>query len=170
MIKAFLANTFNLFFSSSTEQTRPVVSTAAPTPSAHEQLMMAAKAGDCNSIRKLVLQINGPKINQPDKDGNTALHHAIYSGHFNAVSLLIELGSDVRQPHGDKTPQQMAKEKGIEAITNKINDRLDPSQMSDKTTKLYFEILDSMNQNRASLKRQQEQRLQNTREGERLSL
>ncbi len=61
---------------------------------AFERLMEAAKQGNVEAVRALVLS-HGEIINQRDEVGATALHHAAFGGHRAVVRLLVEQGAEI---------------------------------------------------------------------------
>lgn len=60
---------------------------------------------------------NGANINQQDKQGKTALHHAVERDHLENLALLMRAGADclIKDHHG-KTPTERAVENGSAAI------------------------------------------------------
>lgn len=72
-------------------------------------LCNAAASGDTNTVNALLAR--HPRLtNQPDEDGQTALHHAACAGHNDTVTSLLALGADVnRQTHRQQeTPLHLA--------------------------------------------------------------
>lgn len=69
----------------------------------------AAASGDTDTINALLAR-HPQLINHPDKDGQTALHHAACAGHSETVATLLALGADVnRQTHRrQETPLHLA--------------------------------------------------------------
>ncbi|XP_033109059.1 oxysterol-binding protein-related protein 2-like isoform X2 [Anneissia japonica] len=61
---------------------------------AEKQLLAAAREGDIEGLKQLVLSINPPNINCSDANGNTPLHCASYRDHKEAAVLLLQCGID----------------------------------------------------------------------------
>ncbi|XP_071962881.1 oxysterol-binding protein-related protein 1-like isoform X2 [Antedon mediterranea] len=57
-------------------------------------LLAAAREGDVESLKQLVLSGNPPNINCSDANGNTPLHCASYRDHKEAAVLLLQCGID----------------------------------------------------------------------------
>lgn len=69
---------------------------------AKSQLMEAASKGEINTVKKL--QSERININEKDKNGATALMHAIWSKKPEAAKYLIEAGADVNAKDNYGTP------------------------------------------------------------------
>jgi hypothetical protein len=69
---------------------------------AKSQLMEAASKGEINTVKKL--QSEGININERDKNGATALMHAIWSKKPDAAKYLIEAGTDINAKDNYGTP------------------------------------------------------------------
>ena len=59
-----------------------------------EKLIEAAKSGNVSDVRAIA-QRPAELINQRDKLGATALHHAAFGGHRDVVRALVENGADI---------------------------------------------------------------------------
>jgi hypothetical protein len=59
-----------------------------------EKLIEAAKSGNIADVRAIAQQ-HAEVINQRDKFGATALHHAAFGGHRDVVRVLVEHGAEV---------------------------------------------------------------------------
>lgn len=59
-----------------------------------EKLIEAAKSGNVADVRAIA-QRQAELINQKDKLGATALHHAAFGGHRDVVRALVEEGADI---------------------------------------------------------------------------
>ncbi len=69
---------------------------------AKSQLMEAASKGEINTVKKL--QSEGTNIDERDKNGATALMHAIWSRKPEVVKHLIETGADINAKDNYGTP------------------------------------------------------------------
>jgi ankyrin repeat protein len=56
------------------------------------ELATAAEAGDVAAVRALI--DGGAVVDQKDRSGRTALHHAARRGHLDVLELLLEHGAD----------------------------------------------------------------------------
>ena len=65
-----------------------------------EKLIEAAKNGNVADVRAIA-QRHAELINQRDKLGATALHHAAFSGHRDVVRALVERGADINAADGE---------------------------------------------------------------------
>ena len=65
-----------------------------------EKLMEAAKRGDVEDVRAIVLS-HAELINKRDEVGATALHHAAFGGHRLVAQLLVQHGADINAPDAD---------------------------------------------------------------------
>ena len=73
-------------------------------------LMIASKKGLLNVVTFLI--VHGAKVDQQDKNGKTALHHAVHSR--DVLSCLIKNGADVNACTNDNcTPLMRASKKGL---------------------------------------------------------
>jgi len=80
-------------------------------------LMLAAEKKQTETISLL---LNHPKINiyQTDSDGNKALHYAAEGNHQEGVKMLMKKGSSIKDKNcSQKTPLQLAQEKGFQALS-----------------------------------------------------
>lgn len=59
-----------------------------------EKLIEAAKSGNAADVRAIA-QRHTELIDQKDKFGATALHHAAFGGHRDVVQALVEQGADI---------------------------------------------------------------------------
>jgi uncharacterized protein len=66
----------------------------------------------------VALIAGGADVNALGEDGNTALHWAARNGNMDMAKLLLEHGAqtDIREDLFDKTPRELAKLNGHEAI------------------------------------------------------
>lgn len=75
-------------------------------------LIDAADKGNIRAVTKICNE--GTDVNEPDKDGETALMHAAFWGYAKVVKLLIEKGADVNKqiPYYGFTALMKAAEEG----------------------------------------------------------
>ena len=84
---------------------------AGPDAFGRSPLWWAARSGDLETVRGLVLQQSD--VNAPDHDGETPLHAAIRGGNAAVVQLLLERGADPNRPAiYDVTPLMLASAAG----------------------------------------------------------
>lgn len=65
-----------------------------------DDLIAAASSGALDSV-KAILEAGTGLVNQKDRTGATALHHAALNGHKDIVRLLIERGADPNSRDGE---------------------------------------------------------------------
>lgn len=65
-----------------------------------EKLIEAAKRGNVAEVRAIVHR-HAELINQRDKLGATALHHAAFGGHRAVVQALVEQGAEINAADGE---------------------------------------------------------------------
>jgi len=82
------------------------------TSSMAEDINEAAKTCDIVQLKKMLTE-DPTRVNSPDKDKMTPLHHAVDAGKLEAASLLIRMGADINVVNFKKeTPLHIAAYKG----------------------------------------------------------
>ncbi|CVK85056.1 related to HYP2-translation initiation factor eIF5A.1 [Fusarium mangiferae] len=90
---------------------------ASPTAQLEEPFISLLNAAAEGSIEKLEqLFQNNVKLNRRDRLGYTALHEAVYFGHFSAVEFLVANGANVNAivTYGGDTVLHVAVQKGLQ--------------------------------------------------------
>ena len=80
-------------------------------PDPKKEILRAAKSGNEAAVKAL-LKIDAELIDARDKDDSTPLHCAVWKGHLEVVSTLLDAGADVnalnRNDHWGNTPLHAA--------------------------------------------------------------
>src|SRR5258705_6744289 len=80
-------------------------------PDPAKEIIKAAKSGDAERVRVLLAN-DKSLVNARDKDASTPLHCAVWKGHQQVASLLIEAGADINahneNDHWGTTPLHAA--------------------------------------------------------------
>ncbi len=83
------------------------------------QLGIAVRNGDIDQIKYLIKQ--GADVNARDRNGNTALHGAVYKGHKEIVNLLLVREADINaKNYKQETVFHLAALKGHTAIVKAL--------------------------------------------------
>lgn len=79
-------------------------------------LMIAAMGGNAEQVRSVLAA--GAVVDEPDRDGRTALTHAVIEGHANIVQLLLDAGASVnmRDFLGETPLHCAAKKPNVEVV------------------------------------------------------
>jgi ankyrin repeat protein len=95
-------------------------------PDPTKQILKAAKTGDAAGIKAL-LAADPELVHSRDKDGSTPLHCAVWKGHPQVVTLLLEAGADVNarneNDHWGTTPLHAAAHANQASIAQLLIDR-----------------------------------------------
>jgi ankyrin repeat protein len=80
-------------------------------PDPQKEILKAAKSGDTVAVKAL-LKTDADLLNARDKDDSTPLHCAVWKGHLQVVSTLLDAGADVnalnQNDHWGNTPLHAA--------------------------------------------------------------
>ncbi len=104
-----------------TRPAEPATATAEGRDKVTESLPQAASDGDIERVRSLLSA--GAKVNEKDKDGQTALHRAVKHGHKAVVELLLAKGADVGATYRYETPLYAAALAGHKEIAELLLSR-----------------------------------------------
>jgi len=95
-------------------------------PDSKKQILRAAKSGDATAVKTL-LDTDAHLIDARDKDDSTPLHCAVWKGHLEVVSTLLDAGADVnavnQNDHWGNTPLHAAAHANHAAIAQLLIER-----------------------------------------------
>jgi len=95
-------------------------------PDPKKKILRAAKSGDADAV-KVLLKSDADLINARDKDDSTPLHCAVWKGHLDVVSVLLDAGADVnalnQNDHWGNTPLHAAAHANHTAIAQLLIQR-----------------------------------------------
>ncbi|HYW69828.1 MAG TPA: ankyrin repeat domain-containing protein [Pyrinomonadaceae bacterium] len=91
-----------------------------------KEIIRAAKSANIARLRELLAE-DASLIDARDKDGSTALHCAVWKGHEDVVSFLLQAGAEVNahneNDHWGTTPLHAAAHANQSAIAQMLIDR-----------------------------------------------
>ncbi len=116
----------------------------SPDIEQEKKMLLAAKQGDSETLERLLQKLQNP--NCADEGGKMPLHHAARGGHVEAISLLLDAGSekDVQDETGEgMTPLLLSSSLGrVEAVRFLLESDIDQNRSTtvDGKTPLFMAV------------------------------